>query len=59
MHFSFLSVKLPARLQLDLNTHAPREKVKKYVKKKEQSDTYLATDSRHCWSAQMMMKNDN
>ena len=26
---------------------------------RKESDTYLATDSRHRWSAQMMMKNDN
>jgi hypothetical protein len=32
---------------------------KKYVKKRErESDTYLATDSRHRWSVQMTMKNN-
>ena len=29
------------------------------LKRRKESDTYLATDSRHRWSAQMTMKNDN
>ena len=32
---------------------------KKYVKKKERERNLLATDSRHRWSVQMTMKNDN
>jgi hypothetical protein len=29
------------------------------LKRGGESDTYLATDSRHRWSAQVTMKNDN
>ena len=32
---------------------------KKYVKKRKESDIYLATFHRHHWSAQMTMKKDN
>ena len=33
--------------------------IKIRLKGRKQSDTYLATIRRHCWSAQMMMKKDN
>ena len=29
------------------------------LKRRKESDTYMATDSRNRWSAQMTMKNDN
>ena len=29
------------------------------LKRRKESDTYLATFRRHRWSAQMIMKNDN
>ena len=32
---------------------------KNMLKRRNESDTYLATDSKHRWSAQMTMKNDN
>ena len=32
--------------------------VKKILKRRKESGTYLATDSRHRWRVQMMMKND-
>ena len=34
-------------------------KKKHMLKRRKESGTYLATDSRHRWSAQMTMKNDN
>jgi len=32
--------------------------LKNVLKRRKESGTYLATDSRHCWRVQMMMKND-
>ena len=29
------------------------------LKRRKESDTYLATFRRHCWNAQMTMKKDN
>ena len=49
--------------QKELNT---REKepfqnimIKNMLKRRKESDTYLATVIRYCWSAQMTMKNFN
>ena len=33
--------------------------IKNMLKGRKESDTYLATFHRHCWSAQMTMKKDN
>jgi hypothetical protein len=33
--------------------------IENMLKRRKESGTYLATDSRHCWSVQMTMKNDN
>ena len=35
------------------------KKKKKMLKRRKESDTYLATFYRHRWSAQMMIKKDN
>ena len=33
--------------------------IKNMLERRKESDSYLATCRRHCWSAQMTMKKDN